>query len=50
MSKLLACVLPFIAKKFKLDPAMMAAPLISTIVDSLSLVVYFAIAGLILSV
>ena len=49
MSKLLACVLPFIAKKFKLDPAMMAAPLISTIVDSLSLVVYFAIAGMILS-
>ena len=50
MSKLLACVLPFIAKIFKLDPAMMAAPLISTIVDSLSLVVYFAIAGMILSV
>ena len=49
MSKLLACVLPFIAKKLKLDPAMMAAPLISTIVDSLSLVVYFAIAGMILS-
>ena len=49
MSKLLACVLPFIAKKFKLDPAMMAAPLISTIVDSLSLLVYFAIAGMILS-
>ena len=49
MSKLLAYVLPFIAKKFKLDPAMMAAPLISTIVDSLSLVVYFAIAGMILS-
>lgn len=50
MSKLLACVLPFIAKKLNLDPAMMAAPLISTIVDSLSLVVYFAIAGMILSV
>ena len=50
MSKLLACVLPFIAKKLKLDPAMMAAPLISTIVDSLSLVVYFAIAAMMLSV
>ncbi len=50
MSKLLACVLPFAAKLLKLDPAMMAAPLISTIVDSLSLVVYFAIAGMILSV
>ena len=50
MSKVLACVLPFAAKLLKLDPAMMAAPLISTIVDSLSLVVYFAIAGMILSV
>ena len=50
MSKILACVLPFIAKFFKLDPAMMAAPLISTIVDSLSLVVYFAIAGMLLAV
>ena len=50
MSKVLACVLPFGAKLLKLDPAMMAAPLISTIVDSLSLVVYFAIAGMILSV
>lgn len=50
MSKILACVLPFIAKTFKLDPAMMAAPLISTIVDSLSLVVYFTVASMILSV
>ena len=50
MSKILACVLPFIAKCFKLDPAMMAAPLISTIVDSLSLVVYFTVASLVLSV
>ena len=50
MSKILACVLPFIAKLLKLDPAMMAAPLISTIVDALSLVVYFAIAAMILSV
>ena len=50
MSKILACVLPFVAKIFKLDPAMMAAPLISTIVDSLSLVVYFTVASLVLSV
>ena len=50
MSKILACVLPFIAKIFKLDPAMMAAPLISTIVDALSLVVYFTIAAMILPV
>ena len=50
MSKILACVLPFAAKLLKLDPAMMAAPLISTIVDALSLVVYFAIAAMLLSV
>ena len=50
MSKILACVLPFIAKIFKLDPSMMAAPLISTIVDALSLVVYFTIAAMILPV
>ena len=50
MAKVLACVLPFIAKIFKLDPAMMAAPLISTIVDALSLVLYFFIAALLLPV
>ena len=50
MSKILACVLPVIAKIFKLDPAMMAAPLISTIVDALSLVVYFTIAAMVLPV
>ncbi len=50
MSKALACILPFIAKIFKLDPAMMAAPLISTIVDALSLVLYFFIAALLLPV
>ncbi len=50
MSKALACVLPFIAKIFKLDPAMMAAPLISTIVDALSLVLYFFIAALLLPI
>ena len=45
MSKVLGCTLPFIAKTLKLDPAMMAAPLISTIVDALSLVLYFTIAA-----
>ncbi|MCL1831664.1 MAG: magnesium transporter [Oscillospiraceae bacterium] len=37
-------VLPIIAKKCKIDPAVMAAPLITTIVDALSLIVYFSIA------
>lgn len=43
-SKIVGGILPLIAKKFKLDPAIMAGPLITTIVDALSLVVYFGIA------
>lgn len=45
LSKIVGGILPIIAKKFKLDPAIMAGPLITTIVDALSLVVYFQIAG-----
>lgn len=44
LSKSLGCVLPMIAKKINLDPAIMAAPLISTLVDSCSLIIYFNIA------
>lgn len=44
MSKVLGCILPMAAKKLKLDPAMMAAPLITTIVDTCSLLIYFNIA------
>ncbi len=44
MAKLLGCILPMIAKKLKLDPAIMAAPLITTIVDTLSVLVFFNIA------
>lgn len=44
MSKLLGCILPMIAKKLKLDPAIMAAPLITTIVDTLSVLVFFNVA------
>lgn len=50
MAKMLGCMLPVIAKIFKLDPAMMAAPLISTIVDALSLILYFTIAGMVLPI
>lgn len=50
MSKVLGCILPVIAKILKIDPAMMAAPLISTIVDALSLLLYFTIAGWVLPV
>ena len=44
LSKSIGCVLPLIAKKFKVDPAIMAAPLITTLVDTCSVVVYFNIA------
>ena len=44
MSKLMGCVLPIAAKKLKLDPAIMAAPLITTLVDTCSILIYFNIA------
>ena len=44
LSKSIGCLLPLLAKKLKLDPASMAAPLITTIVDILSILVYFQIA------
>lgn len=44
LSKILGCSLPMLAKKLKLDPAIMAAPLITTIVDSCSILIYFTIA------
>ena len=48
MSKIIGCLLPLIAKKLKLDPAIMAAPLITTIVDILSILLYFQIATMIM--
>jgi magnesium transporter len=50
MSKSVGCLLPLIAKKVNLDPAIMAAPLITTIVDGASLLVYFTIARLIFNI
>lgn len=49
LAKLLGCVLPMVAKKLKLDPAIMAAPLITTIVDTCSILIYFKIAMLLLN-
>lgn len=40
-AKLIGCVLPLVAKKIGFDPAVMASPFITTIVDSLSLLLYF---------
>lgn len=50
LAKSMGCMLPMLAKKLKLDPAIMAAPLISTIVDSCSVFVYFNIAMKILPI
>ena len=47
-AKLVGCVLPILAEKIGFDPAVMASPFISTIVDSLSLLIYFQFASLIL--
>ena len=43
-AKLLGCILPMCAKKIGLDPALMASPLITTIVDASSIMIYFVIA------
>lgn len=44
IAKLVGCFLPIIAKKIKLDPAVVASPFITTIVDALSLIVYCNVA------
>lgn len=44
LSKFIGCVLPLFANKVGLDPAIMASPLITTIVDTCSILVYFNIA------
>lgn len=44
VSKTIGCTLPILAKLFKLDPALMAGPLITTLVDTISLIIYFALA------
>lgn len=44
LAKALGCLLPLLAKKLRLDPAIMASPLITTLVDIFSILVYFQIA------
>ncbi len=48
VAKLIGCTLPMIAKKLGFDPAVMASPFITTIVDAVSLLVYFGIATFVL--
>lgn len=43
MAKCIGCILPLTAKKLGLDPAIMAAPLITTILDTCTILVYFNI-------
>ena len=50
IAKMVGCMLPLAAKAMKLDPAVMASPFISTIVDALSLLVYFLFAKALLGV
>ena len=49
-AKLVGCSLPVLAKRLGFDPAVMASPFITTIVDALSLMMYFKIAGVILHI
>ena len=48
IAKLVGCVMPLLAKRVGFDPAVMASPFITTIVDALSLIIYFQIVRLFL--
>lgn len=48
IAKLLGCIMPILAKKLKFDPAIMASPLITTIVDACSVCIFFNIATVVL--
>ena len=44
IAKIIGCTLPLFAKKLHMDPAIMASPLITTVVDTCSIMIYFSIA------
>lgn len=50
LAKIIGGTLPILAKQLKLDPAIMASPLITTIVDAAALTIYFSLATLILHI
>lgn len=50
IAKLVGSTLPIVAKKIGFDPAVMASPFITTIVDALALLVYFAVASAVLGI
>ena len=43
LAKIVGCTLPLVAAKINVDPALMAAPLITTIVDASSMMIYFTV-------
>ena len=49
IAKIVGCSLPLISKKLGFDPAVMSAPFITTIVDALSLLIYFQVASMLLN-
>ena len=48
MAKTVGCTLPILAKRLRIDPAVMSTPLLTTIVDAVSLIIFFAFARIIL--
>lgn len=50
LAKIVGGILPLIAKKLKIDPAIMASPLITTIVDAIALIIYFTTATWLLGI
>ena len=50
IAKFIGCTLPILAKRIGFDPAVMASPFITTIVDAISLLVYFRIATMVLGI
>jgi magnesium transporter len=50
LAKVVGSMLPMLAKRIKLDPAIMATPMISTILDTCSLLIYFTVATIILKI
>lgn len=49
-AKMVGCVFPILAKKLKLDPAVISSPFITTVIDALSLLIYFSLATAILGI
>ncbi len=50
LAKMIGCSLPIIAKRLKLDPAVMSSPFVTTIVDAISLLIYFGFATAVLCI